>query len=1054
MKLSLYRIVLLGAVTTAHLFFAVVDSAASSIRGRDTADVVPFDLEEQEQERKQARSLHGMCDWTKYMDQCTTSQDCVDQYGASSSSCSGALNNVCMCLVHGDEEPCGCHFDWIEDFAFLSDGATSDTGITPWTATRGGGLFQVQNEKFVVNDKGPEGVLETGSIDVSLLSTMQVSVDVYSEAFGDSLESADYVELYTVLDGGPQVLAARIADDVPNVVTLSGTVDTTAASTLKLVVKAKVSYYKEYYYIDNLRAVVPAPVLPDALPWVEDFTDLPDGATSDDGPTAWTAFRSQGNFAVENNAFVVNDSGDEGVLETNLIDVADVSEIMVTLEAYTGALGDGLESSDYVELYVTLDEGSELFVGRVQDDNPTGATIIGTVDTSSASVVKLIVRAKVSYYTEYYYIDKLSVEATQSPPTAAPSTTSPTVAPTWVPTVSPSTALPTVAPTGVPTASPSTATPTVAPTVAPTIAPTLSQLPSATPLSSPSMVPSLMPSSSEPTTMSPTTQPPSKAPVAVVPFSGTWIEVDATAPIDKRHEACFVMVNSPIKGRKAYLIGGRGNKDTDIYDPIARQWTKGASPDIELHHMQCKVHMFFPLVLCGYLRLTKICFVHVFAVGVAARGKIWLVAPWTGGYPKEKNVDKMYVYDPDQDSWDTSRKALPIERRRGSSAIVVDANENFIYASHGNSGGHETGNHATSFGYLDVYDIENDEWSALPGNAPNPRDHTCGGMVNGRLCVASGRNGGLKNWPSVAKTDCYDFSTNSWTEEAEIPNPRAGASCGMSCDGRLIVAGGEDFGAGVALNKVHIFDGSSWEEIDNLNVQRHGSGLAVDCVCNQIHIASGSSSGGGSPEITSLETYFPTGEDVPCNEDTSSPSQSFAPSPAPTTSAPTSTPEPTKSPTPSPSKAPVVSPVAGITGLKLIYAPTDEVIVDLDINGATTIINTVDWPLLSFNIQAIASDDVSKVSFSPSGQTESFKPYAYCGDKSGDFGKCDDISALGTHVVSASANGYPTVTAIFAVVDETPAPSQSAAPSPAPSTAAPTSSSPPTPAIQCSVPQV
>lgn len=250
--------------------------------------------------------------------------------------------------------------------------------------------------------------------------------------------------------------------------------------------------------------------------------------------------------------------------------------------------------------------------------------------------------------------------------------------------------------------------------------------------------------------------------------------------------------------------------------------------------------------------------------GVAIRGKIWIVAAWTGGYPREDNAPFMYVYDPDIDSWET-RTPLPEDRRRGSAAIVVDENEEFIYVSHGNNGGHETKDFAKSFGYLDVYDIEKDEWS-IPdgGDAPNPRDHACGAMVGGRLCVAAGRNGGEKGWPVVATTDCYNFDTKQWEEEAAIPIPRGGSSCGTSCDGKLIVAGGE--GNGQAYNNVHVFDGKTWEEIDSLNVQRHGSGLAVDCVCNQIHIASGASTQGGGSEIASLETYFPDGVDVRCPE--------------------------------------------------------------------------------------------------------------------------------------------------------------------------------------------
>jgi hypothetical protein len=194
--------------------------------------------------------------------------------------------------------------------------------------------------------------------------------------------------------------------------------------------------------------------------------------------------------------------------------------------------------------------------------------------------------------------------------------------------------------------------------------------------------------------------------------------------------------------------------------------------------------------------------------------------------------------------------------------VVVSADESKIYVSHGNSGGHETGNHAVSLGYLDVYDISTDTWTALSSNAPNPRDHVGGALIDGRICVAGGRNGGELNSPSVGPTDCYNLATSQWEVEAAIPQLRAGSSYGTTCDGKMMIAGGE--GDGNAWNNVDVFDGTTWTTIDNLNVGRHGSGLAVDCVCNQIHIASGSAREGGGPEIKSVETYFPGGVDVPC----------------------------------------------------------------------------------------------------------------------------------------------------------------------------------------------
>lgn len=106
-------------------------------------------------------------------------------------------------------------------------------------------------------------------------------------------------------------------------------------------------------------------------------------------------------------------------------------------------------------------------------------------------------------------------------------------------------------------------------------------------------------------------QPPVQRPVTPPTFaSAVWIEVDNDAPLNKRHEACFLMV-----GRKAYLLAGRNINPVNIYDPIARKWTDGKPPPISIHHAQC----------------------------VAVDTSIWIVSSWTGGYPRETNNELIYV---------------------------------------------------------------------------------------------------------------------------------------------------------------------------------------------------------------------------------------------------------------------------------------------------------------------------------------------------------------------------------------------------------------------------
>jgi hypothetical protein len=233
------------------------------------------------------------------------------------------------------------------------------------------------------------------------------------------------------------------------------------------------------------------------------------------------------------------------------------------------------------------------------------------------------------------------------------------------------------------------------------------------------------------------------------------------------------------------------------------------------------------------------------------------------------SVPFLQIYNILNDTW-TTRDGLPEPRRRGGAAsVLVDRK---IYVSHGNRGGHETGNFSTSYGWLDYYNIDTDTWVTGLPDAPNPRDHAGGALLQNRyLCVAGGRDGGSVGFFDlvVLPTDCFDITTNMWSVEADIPQGRAGSSYGRTCNGRyLIVAGGEGFGQ--AWNNVDVFDGQNWMQWDNLTIARHGSGLAVDCTpnspCrNQVHISSGAATQGGGREITSVETYFPTGSIVTCS---------------------------------------------------------------------------------------------------------------------------------------------------------------------------------------------
>lgn len=299
-----------------------------------------------------------------------------------------------------------------------------------------------------------------------------------------------------------------------------------------------------------------------------------------------------------------------------------------------------------------------------------------------------------------------------------------------------------------------------------------------------------------------------------------------------RHEACAVMVDGQV-----VLIGGRGAKPVNVYNPKTGEWFERSrfNPWKQIHHFQC----------------------------VAARGSVWIPASWTANFPNEENNDVVYEYVVASDEWKT-HPGLPANRARGGSAAVIVGD--LIYVIAGNRGGH--GEHATSLTWVDAYNIVTKKWiiNALPP-VPGPgRDHTGAARLrNGDICLVGGRDGGSKNFfrKNIASVYCYSFREKKWNQKADLEEPRAGAMTATTCDGRLMIAGGE--GSGQAYKRVDVFDGTTWTRGPDLLEARHGSGLAVaDCSCGHMFIPSGSGRQGGRPELSSTEQWIPKGAPMKC----------------------------------------------------------------------------------------------------------------------------------------------------------------------------------------------
>ena len=105
---------------------------------------------------------------------------------------------------------------------------------------------------------------------------------------------------------------------------------------------------------------------------------------------------------------------------------------------------------------------------------------------------------------------------------------------------------------------------------------------------------------------------------------------------------------------------------------------------------------------------------------------------------------------------------------------------------------------------------------------------------------------------------------------ADLPNPRGGVAVGATCDGYLMVAGGEAETGNFrgAYNRVDIFDpvtNTMFDPPARLARGRHGTGLATTpCSCGKIYISCGSGNIGGGPELNDIEVWSRNGDTTPC----------------------------------------------------------------------------------------------------------------------------------------------------------------------------------------------
>ena len=301
--------------------------------------------------------------------------------------------------------------------------------------------------------------------------------------------------------------------------------------------------------------------------------------------------------------------------------------------------------------------------------------------------------------------------------------------------------------------------------------------------------------------------------------TGQWYDIIPTSgSATNRHENTWAQV-----GDKWYLVGGRGNKPVDIYDPSTGAWTTGAQPPIEMHHFQ----------------------------GIEYDGNLWVVGAFNGGFPTETPLPNIYIYNPAADSWHLGPE-IPVNRRRGSAGVVVYQDE--IYLVCGIQNGHQSG----WVPWVDKFNPRTGVWTQL-ADAPIERDHYHAALHNGKIYNIGGRQSGNGSTFSftIGQLDVYDIATNSWVTKPasqNIPTERAGCFSAVIGD-EVIIAGGE---SGTQANgheetEAYHVNNESWRSLANMIDGRHGTSMLENN--GVLYVAAGSGNRGGGPELNTIEAF-------------------------------------------------------------------------------------------------------------------------------------------------------------------------------------------------------
>jgi N-acetylneuraminic acid mutarotase len=191
-------------------------------------------------------------------------------------------------------------------------------------------------------------------------------------------------------------------------------------------------------------------------------------------------------------------------------------------------------------------------------------------------------------------------------------------------------------------------------------------------------------------------------------------------------------------------------------------------------------------------------------------GRIYVV----GGETNESNsvpTGAMQAYDPASDGW-TRIKAMPTARGFFGAAVSSRG----LHAIGGSLNMEEQD---PGVGRHEIYDPKTDSWTQA-ADMPTPRADLTANAVGGKIYAIGGtRHVGIE---ALGMVEEYDVAADTWTRKTDMPTPRLHLSSAVIDDKIYVVGGGPEWPVPLAATEMYDPATDTWTKMADMPTPRVG----------------------------------------------------------------------------------------------------------------------------------------------------------------------------------------------------------------------------------------